>query len=161
MRRAVKIRHAAALALLGIVAGACETQSQQTRREQQAIIDNPPKLTTTVASVVTTQQGSQPEWLLIVPPEEPRPLDGSRTVTVAPLSQWLVKETYPTAADCDEVLHPKRKPSPESPPTIIEGPFIFKGGDPPHEPPPHDGQCVSTSDPRLHPSGETAGTGKP
>jgi hypothetical protein len=167
MRRAVKIRHAAALAFLTIVVAACETQSQQKLREQQALIDNPPKLTTTVASVVTTQQGSQPEWLLIVPPEEPRPFGGSRAMTEVPLSQWLVKKTYPTAADCDEVFHPKPKRTPgidPNVPVIVIGPFIVQGDHrisvPPHEPPPDDGQCVSTPDPRLHPS-ETAGGGKP
>jgi hypothetical protein len=156
----VKFRHAVAL-LLTIVTAACETQSQQKRREQPAIIDYPPKLTTTVASVVTTQQGSQPEWLLIVPPEEPRPLGGSRTMTEAPLSQWLIKELYPTAADCDEVLHPKPKRTPGTDPNapmIFIGPFLLGGTQP--GPPPPNAQCVSAADPRVDQSA-TAGGDKP
>jgi hypothetical protein len=121
----MNLRHAAALALVIVVAG-CESQAEQDWREQQAIKNNPPKLTTTVSSVLATRQGSTPEWLLVVPPEEPRAFGQSRAVIEAPLNQWMVKETYPTAADCDEVFHPKPKPHPASspsPPVIIIGPF--------------------------------------
>jgi hypothetical protein len=47
---------------------------------------------------------------LIVPPEEPRSVGASRAMTEVPLSQWLVKGTYPTAHDCTDVFHPMNGP---------------------------------------------------
>jgi hypothetical protein len=161
----MKLRHAAALALLVVAAGS-ESQANQEYRAERSSRRNPPKLTTT-ASVLTAPQSS-PGWLLIVPPEEPRPLGASRAMTEAPLSQWLVKGTYPTQSDSDNVLHPKAKPSASgvlataadstgklvtSPfsstsPQIIIGPFSTVYG-PPHHPPPSGAQCIASDDPRL------------
>jgi hypothetical protein len=63
----------------------------------------------------------------------------------APLSQWMVKETYPTAADCEEVVH---RTDPNTPIVVI-GPFAIQSR-----------LCISTADPRLHQS-ETTGGVKP
>ena len=135
----MRIWHAVVLALT-IVAAGYESQAAKAYGEQQAIQTTPAKPTTTVSSVISSRQpGSKPEWLLIVPPEEPRPFGRTRAVTEAPLSQWMVKETYPTAADCDGVLHPRRSPqdthffirSTRSAPTGL--------------------QCIASDDPRLKP----------
>ena len=101
--------HAVVLALI-IVAAGYESQAAKAYGEQQAIQTTPAKPTTTASVISSRQPGSKPEWLLIVPPEEPRPFGQTRALTEAPLSQWMVKETYPTAADCDGVLHPRRSP---------------------------------------------------
>jgi hypothetical protein len=82
----VEIWHAGALVLI-IVAAGYESQAAKAHREQQAIQPTPAKPTTTVSSVISSRQpGSKPEWLLIVPPEEPRPFGQTRAVTEAPLS---------------------------------------------------------------------------
>jgi hypothetical protein len=148
--------HVAALAFLCVAAG-CESQANENYREQRAIQRNPPTLTTT-ASVLTAPQSSPPAWLSIVPPEEPRPLGASRAMTEAPLSQWLVKGTYPTQTDCDNVLHPKPSPASSTGKVVtaplptypqVIGPFSN------YWPPQHSlssgAQCMATDDPRRKP----------
>src|SRR5215469_16576417 len=108
----MKIQHAAALALLILTVG-CESQANQEYRAERSIRRNPPPLTTTASSVQAAPPGSPPGWLLIVPPQEPRALGASRSMTETPLSHWLVKGTYPAQSDCDAVLYPK--PGPPSP----------------------------------------------
>ena len=113
-----KITIVTALALLLVAAG-CESQANQEYRAERSIRRNPPKLTTTASSVLTAPQSSPHGWMVIVPPEEPRPLGASRAMTEAPLSQWLVKGTYPTQSDCDNVLHSKPRPAkPSASPTL-------------------------------------------
>ena len=111
----IRVWHAAALVLI-IVAAGYESQVANAYGQQQAIQTTPAKPTTTVSSVISSRQpGSKPEWLLIVPPEEPRPFVQTRVVTEVPLSQWMVKETYPTTAGCNAASYPKPSPgSPES-----------------------------------------------
>jgi hypothetical protein len=134
--RRLNLRHAVAIALV-IMAVGCVTQAA---RGQQPIQSKPPKLPTTVSSVISSRQpGSKPEWLLIVPPNEPRPFGQTRAVTEAPLRQWMVKETYPTAADCDGVLPPRRSP---------QDTHFFSGST---RTTPTGLQCIATDDPRLKP----------
>ena len=134
----IRIWRAAALVLI-IVAAGYESQAKA-HGEQQAIQTTPAKPTTTVSSVISSRQpGSKPEWLLIVPPEEPRPFGQSRAMTEAPLSQWMVKETYPTAADCDGVLHPRRSPQ--------DTHFFIRST----RTAPTGLQCIASDDPRLKP----------
>jgi hypothetical protein len=132
-----RIAHLLALSLL-IVAAGYESQAAKAYGEQQAIQTTPAKPATTVSSVISSRQpGSKPEWLLIVPPEEPRPFGQTRAVTEAPLSQWMVKEIYPTAADCDGVLHPRRSP---------QDTHFFIGSTRTR---PTGLQCIASDDPRL------------
>jgi len=135
----MRIWHAVVLALI-IVASRYESQVAKAYGEQQAVQTTPAKPTTTVSSVISSRHpGSKPEWLLIVPPEEPRPFGRTRAVTEAPLSQWMVKETYPTAADCDGVLHPRRSP---------QDTHFFIGST---RTAPAGLQCIASDDPRLKP----------
>jgi hypothetical protein len=160
----MNMRHAAALTL-AIVAAGCESQAAQDYRARRAIQANAPKPKTTVASVVASRQpGSSPEWFFIVPPEEPRPFGEARVMTEAPLSQWMVKRTYPTATACDAIIHPKPKPHPAngSLPSIVIGPFAISdippdegvgsytvvNGVPTFARP---GQCIASDDARLKP----------
>jgi hypothetical protein len=137
----IRIWHAAALALI-IVAAGYESQAAKAYGEQEEplLVDQPAKPTTTVSSVISSRQpGSKPEWLLIVPPEEPRPFGQTRAVTEAPLSQWIVKETYPTEADCNGVLHPGRSPQDTA--------FFIRST----RTTPTGLQCIASDDPRLKP----------
>ena len=152
----MKIQHATALALLIMTVG-CESQANQEYRAERFTRRNPPTLTTTASSVQTAAaQSSPPGWLLIVPPEEPRPLGASREMTESPLSQWLVKGTYPTQSACDAVLHPKPTPMPAAStgkvvtapvgPTQVIGPFSV------YWPSRHSlssTQCIASDDVRL------------
>lgn len=131
-----RIAHLLALSLL-IVAAGYESQAAKAYGEQQAIQTTPAK-PTTVSSVISSRQpGSKPEWLLIVPPEQPRPFGQTRAMTEAPLNQWMVKETYPTAADCNGVLHPRRSP---------QDTHFFIGST---RTVPTGLQCIASDDPRL------------
>jgi len=135
----MRIWHAVVLALIMVAAG-YESQAAKAYGEQQPSQTTPAKPTTTVSSVISSRQpGSKPEWLLIVPPEQPRPFGQTRAVTEAPLSQWMVKETYPTAADCDGVLHPRRSP---------QDTHFFIGST---RTAPTGLQCIASDDPRLKP----------
>lgn len=132
-----RIAHLLALSLL-IVATGYESQAAKAYGEQRAIQTTPAKPRTTVSSVISSRQpGSKPEWLLIVPPEQPRPFGQTRAMTEAPLNQWMVKETYPTAADCNGVLHPRRSP---------QDTHFFIGST---RTVPTGLQCIATDDPRL------------
>jgi hypothetical protein len=131
------IAHLLALSLV-IVAAGYESQAAKAYGEQQATQTTPAKPRTTVFSVISSRQpGSKPEWLLIVPPEEPRPFGRTRAVTEAPLSQWIVTETYPTAADCHGVLHPRRSPQ--------DTRFFIRSS----RTAPTGQQCIASDDPRL------------
>jgi hypothetical protein len=160
----MKIRHAAALALVIVTVGR-ESQANQEYRAERSTRRNPPTLTTTVSLVeAAAPQSSLPGWLLIVPPEESRPLGVPRAMTEAPLSQWLVKGTSPTQSGCDAVLHPEpSRPGPPSStgqlvttpplsssgqlPMIVIGPFSVSGR--PRKPPPSGAQWIASDDPRL------------
>jgi hypothetical protein len=156
--------HIAAALMLAVVAAGCESQANQEYRAERYNRRNPPEVTTTASSVQAAQQGSLPQWILIVPPEERRPLGASRAMTEAPPSQWPVKGTYPTESDCDNVLHPKPgRPGPPSStgqlvttpprgsigelPMIVIGPFSVSGR--PGKPRPSGAQCIASDDPRL------------
>jgi hypothetical protein len=132
-----RIAHLLALSLL-IVAAGYESQAAKAYGEQQAVQTTAAKPRTTVSSVISSRQpGSKPEWLLIVPPEQPRPFGQTRAIIEAPLSQWMVKETYPTAADCNGVLHPRRSP---------QDTHFFIGST---RTVPAGLQCIASDDPRL------------
>jgi hypothetical protein len=131
-----RIAHLLALSL--VIVAAYESQAAKAYGEEQAIQTTPAKPTTTVSSVISSRQpGSRPEWLLIVPPEQPRPFGQTRAMTEAPLSQWMVTETFPTAADCDGVLHPRR--SPQDTHLFIRSTRTTPTGL----------QCIASDDPRL------------
>ena len=154
----MKIQHATALALLIMTVG-CESQPNQEYRAERFTRRNPPTLTTTASSVQTAAaQSSPPGWLLIVPPEEPRPLGASREMTESPLSQWLVKGTYPTQSACDAVLHPKPSPAASTgevatgPVSLTSSPSMpFASVYWPSRHSLSSAQCIASDDPRLKP----------
>ena len=46
-------------------------------------------------------------WLLLMPPQEKRPLGQVRAMTETPLSQWSTIGTFPTQNDCEAAFNPR------------------------------------------------------
>lgn len=73
-----------------IVVAGCESQAAQDYREQGTIQKEPAQAHQYgIVGYHIAQPGSPPEWLLIVPPEEPGPFGQTRVMTEAPpASGW-------------------------------------------------------------------------